>query len=203
MGIPTRFGGDEAPKIGITGLPSVGKTATLIKIVEKLEEDEFRVGGMITKSVYDEKTGRKVGFNIVDWRTKAEGLFAHVEFETKFKAETEDGVFWVDVEVLERIGVGAIEGAMKAPDVDIIIIDEVGKMEMHSDRFCKMVTDCLDAPKPVIMTLHKKSRNPLLQDIRRRDDVRILEVTAVNKNLLPYKIEKILKDRLDTTPFYY
>jgi nucleoside-triphosphatase len=53
------------------------------------------------------------------------------------------------------------------------------------------------------MTLHKKSRNPLLQDIRRRDDVRILEVTPVNKNLLPYKIEKILKDRMDTTPFYY
>ena len=158
---------------------------------------------MITKSVYDDKTGRKVGFNIVDWKTKNEGLFAHVDFETKFKAETEDGVFWVDVDVLEKIGVGAIEASMKDDAVDIIIIDEVGKMEMHSDRFCKMVTDCLDAPKPVIMTLHKKSRNPLLQDIRRRDDVRILEVTPVNKNLLPYKIEKILKDRLDTTPFYY
>lgn len=184
-------------------MPSVGKTATLIKIVEKLEEDEFRVGGMITKSVYDPKTGRKVGFQIVDWATKAEGLFAHVDFDTKFKAETEDGVFCVDVDVLEKIGVAAIENAMRTDDIDIIIIDEVGKMEMHSDRFCKIVTDCLDAPKPVIMTLHKKSRNPLLQDIRRRDDVRILEVTPVNKNLLPYKIEKILKDRLDTTPFYY
>lgn len=158
---------------------------------------------MITKSVYDEKTGRKVGFNIMDWGSKQEGLFAHVNFNTKFKAETEDGVFAVDVEVLERIGVAAIEAAIKDENVDIIIIDEVGKMEMHSERFCKTVTDCLDAPKPVIMTLHKKSRNPLLQDIRRRDDVRILEVTAVNKNLLPYKIEKILKDRLDTTPFYY
>lgn len=184
-------------------MPSVGKTATLIKIVEKLEEDEFRIGGMITKSVYDEKTGRKVGFTIVDWKSKQEGLFAHVDFDTKFKAETEDGVFCVDVEVLERIGVGAIQNAMRDEATDIIIIDEVGKMEMHSERFCKTVTDCLDATKPVIMTLHKKSRNPLLQDIRRRDDVRILEVTPVNKNLLPYKIEKILKDKLETTPFYY
>ena len=158
---------------------------------------------MITKSVYDPKTAKKVGFQIVDWKSKKEGLFAHVDFQTKFKAETEEGVFAVDVDVLEAIGVSAIEAAMKDPEVDIIIIDEVGKMEMHSDRFCKVVTECLDAPKPVIMTLHKKSRNPLLQDIRRRDDVRILEVTPVNKNLLPYKIEKILKDRLDTTPFYY
>lgn len=194
---------DEAPKIGITGLPSVGKTATLVRIVEKLEEDEFRVGGMITKSLYDDKTGRKVGFSVMDWKSRAEATFAHVDFETKYKAETDDGVFCVDVDALDRVGVPAIRNALAAEDVDIVIIDEVGKMEMHSDAFCKAVTEALDHPKPVILTLHKKSRNPLLQDIRRRDDVRILEVTAVNKNLLPYKVEKILKDKLDTTTFYY
>ncbi|HHF59364.1 MAG TPA: nucleotide kinase, partial [Thermoplasmatales archaeon] len=36
------------------------------------------------------------------------------------------------------------------------------------------------------------------QDIRRRDDIRILEVTPVNRNLLPYKIEKIMKDQLQS-----
>lgn len=193
----------EAPKIGITGLPSVGKTATLIRIVEKLEQDDFRVGGMITKSVFDNKTGQKVGFIVMDWKSRNEGVFAHVDFDTKFKAETEDGNFCVDVDVLEKIGVPAIRNALTDDTVDLVIIDEVGKMEMHSDVFCKAVTDALDHPKPVILTLHKKSRNPLLQDIRRRDDVRILEVTAVNKNLLPYKVEKILKDKLDTTTFYY
>ena len=44
----------------------------------------------------------------------------------------------------------------------------------------------------MILTLHKKSRNPLLQDIRRRDDVRILEVTPTNRNLLPYKIVRLM-----------
>ena len=69
-------------------------------------------------------------------------------------------------------------------------------MEMLSEKFCKIVIDALDSDKPILVTLHKKSRSPLLQDIRRRDDIRILEVTAVNRNLLPYKIEKIIKDRL-------
>ncbi|HLE96006.1 MAG TPA: nucleoside-triphosphatase [Candidatus Thermoplasmatota archaeon] len=63
---------------------------------------------------------------------------------------------------------------------------------MESDRFCLSVKAALDTPKPMIMTLHKKSRNPLLQDIRRRDDIRILEVTKINRNLLPYKVEKLL-----------
>jgi nucleoside-triphosphatase len=192
---------EAPPKIGITGLPSVGKTATLERIVKKLEQDEFRVGGMITRSLIE--NDEKVGFRVIDWRSREEAVFAHKDFDTKFKAETDDGVYSVDLEALERIGVKAIADSIASPDVDIVIIDEVGKMEMHSEKFCKTVIEALDANKPVIMTLHKKSRNPLLQDIRRRDDVRILEVTAVNKNLLPYKIEKILKDKLDTLAFYY
>jgi nucleoside-triphosphatase len=46
---------------------------------------------------------------------------------------------------------------------------------------------------PTLLTLHKKSRHPLLQDIRRRDDGRILEVTPVNRALLPYKILKLIQ----------
>jgi len=57
----------------------------------------------------------------------------------------------------------------------------------------KAVKDAMEVEKPIILTLHKKSRNPLLQDIRRRDDVRILEVTPINRNLLPYKIIKLMK----------
>ena len=48
--------------------------------------------------------------------------------------------------------------------------------------------------KPTLLTLHKKSRHPLLQDIRRRDDGRILEVTPVNRALLPYKIHKLMRE---------
>ena len=78
-------------------------------------------------------------------------------------------------------------------EAEVIIIDEVGKMEVESDNFVTAVKNALDTNKPLILTLHKKSRNPLLQDIRRRDDVRILEVTPINRNLLPYKIIRLLR----------
>ncbi len=181
-------------KIGITGLPSVGKTRTLLKIVEKLEEKEQIVGGMVTESIDEGAT--RLGFRIVNWLTKEEGILAHVDFtDAKIKV----GDFGVDLGALEEIGIPAIEQAIR--EAEVIVIDEVGKMEMESQLFCDSVKKALDTPKPMIMTLHKKSRNPLLQDLRRRDDVRILEVTPVNKNLLPYKIEKLMKDHLQTS--YY
>ena len=58
--------------------------------------------------------------------------------------------------------------------------------------FTQAVVDTLDAEKSIVMTLHEKSRNALLQDIRRRDELRLLEVTPVNKDLLAFKIVALL-----------
>jgi nucleoside-triphosphatase len=45
----------------------------------------------------------------------------------------------------------------------------------------------------MLITMHKRSRNPLLQSIRKRDDLRTLEVTRINAGLLPSKAVHILK----------
>jgi nucleoside-triphosphatase len=172
-------------KIGITGLPNAGKTQALIKVIEMLEEGDQKVGGMITEPIT--KDNRRVGFYVMDWLTKEKDILAHVDFESKIMV----GRYKVNLDALERVGVKAIESAND--NCDIIIIDEVGRMEVESEKFVDVVKRVLEEDKPLILTLHKKSRNPLLQDIRRRDDVRILEVTPINRNLLPYKIIKLMK----------
>ena len=147
----------EALKIGITGLPGAGKTYCLLKVIEMLEGDGLKVGGMITEPIV--KRNRREGFYVMDWATKEKRVFASREITSK----TMVGRYGVDISALEEVGVNALRGATA------------------------------NADKPLLLTLHKKSRNPLLQDIRRRDDVRILEVTMVNRNLLPYKIVKLMK----------
>jgi nucleoside-triphosphatase len=181
---------DDIPKIGITGMPSVGKTQTLVKIIEFLEENRYKVEGMITEPIVEKK--KRVGFYVVDWQTKDKDVFAHVDIDSKEKV----GKYGVNVVALEKVGIPAIEKAITDQEIKIIVIDEIGKMEMMSERFCEVVIEAMDSDKPIIVTLHKKSRSPLLQDVRRRDDIRILEVTPVNRNLLPYKIQKIMEEKL-------
>jgi len=181
---------DDIPKIGITGMPSVGKTETLLKIIDSLEKHGYLVQGMITEPIIEKK--KRIGFNVKNWKTKEKEVFAHIDFELKEKV----GKYGVEISALENVGVPAIEDAINDENVNIIVIDEIGKMEMLSEKFCEMVIEALDSDKPIIVTLHKKSRTPLLQDVRRRDDIRILEVTPVNRNLLPYKIEKIMEEKL-------
>ncbi len=181
---------DDIPKIGITGMPNVGKTQTLVKVMEFLKDSGYKIEGMITEPLIEKK--KHVGFYVKDWQTGEKEVFAHIDFDSKDKV----GDYGVDLNALEKIGVPAIEKAIADTDVDIIMIDEIGKMEMLSERFCEVVIEALDSDKPIVVTLHKKSRTPLLQDVRRRDDIRILEVTPVNRNLLPYKLEKIMKEKL-------
>ncbi len=171
-------------KIGITGLPGSGKTQTLLRIIQLLEQEGLRVGGMVTEPIV--KDHHRSGFQITNWLTKEHELFAH---ET-FKSRVRSGKYGVNIAALEGLGVQALKQARE--EADVIVIDEVGKMEVESEAFTQSVVDTLDASKSIVMTLHKKSRNPLLQDIRRRDELRLLEVTPVNKNLLAFKIVKLL-----------
>ncbi len=171
-------------KIGITGLPGAGKTTALLSVIDMLKKDDLKIGGMINEPIME---GRyRVGFTTKNFMTGEIETFASTDIESKIMV----GKIGVDISKLETIGVNAIKQACE--ECDIIIIDEVGKVEVESELFCQVVKDALDVDKPMILTLHKKSRNPLLQDIRRRDDVRILEVTPTNRALLPHKIVRLM-----------
>jgi|TARA_B100000315_G_scaffold245646_1_gene271818 nucleoside-triphosphatase len=188
------------PKIGITGLPRSGKSAVMNKVTEMLENErgkELRgrgevpssfqiVGGMKTIPIL-EGTAR-VGYSCLNIQSGETGIIAHKEIDSRNRILG----LGLDPEVIASVAVPAIQEAMD--NYEVIVIDEIGKFSVESEEFVAIVREVMDIDKPTIMTLHKKSRHPLLQDIRRRDDSRILEVTPVNRALLPYKIHKIIRE---------
>ena len=188
------------PKIGITGLPRSGKSAVLEKVVEMLLDERRRevrargedpnsarlLGGMRTEAIIED--GERVGFRCINYQTSENAIMAHKSIDSRLRVLG----FGIDTEALESVGVPAIEDAKE--NYEVIIIDEVGKFEVESEGFVRAVREALEMDKPTLLTLHKKSRHPLLQDIRRRDDARILEVTPVNRALLPYKIQKLIRE---------
>ena len=188
------------PKIGITGLPRSGKSAVMEKVVDMLLEerkseilqrggtpDDFNIiGGMRTNPLVE--NGERVGYKCMDIHTGEEGIIAHKDIDTRLRVLG----YGLNLETLENVAVPAITFAHE--ECEMIIIDEIGKFAVESEPFVEAVRAALEVDKPTILALHKKSRHPLLQDIRRRDDARILEVTPVNRALLPYKIHKLMHE---------
>ncbi len=188
------------PKIGITGLPRSGKSAVMQKVVsmladERVEEMRARgddvaaaklLGGMRCEPLVE--NGERVGFKCINYQTGEEAVMAHKKIDSRTRVLG----YGIDPEALDRVAVPAIQEAMD--DYEVIVIDEIGKFSVESEAFVEVVRKAMEVDKPTLVTLHKKSRHPLLQDIRRRDDARILEVTPVNRALLPYKIHKLMRE---------
>lgn len=175
-------------KVGLSGLPGSGKTTTLLKIIPMLIEEGLTVGGVITEEIKEE--GKRVGFYMKDVVSGEKAVMAHINFRTRVRV----GKYYVDTKVVDDLGVRALKYALE--HCDVVVIDEIGKMEMGSKKFIDAVREVLESDKWVVLTMHRKARTPLLQEIRRRDDVRILEVTPINRNLLPFRVLEIIKKEM-------
>ncbi len=77
----------------------------------------------------------------------------------------------------------------------IIIIDEIGKMECLSKYSDHLSSKILDSDKPVIATIALRGGG-LIEDVKRRDDTLIFEVTTSNRDALVDQITQKIRSRL-------
>ncbi|MEW6359455.1 MAG: NTPase [Planctomycetota bacterium] len=163
----------------MTGRPGVGKTTLVRKVVES---GLPIAGGFYTEEIRE--AGRRMGFMIRTLDGK-EDVLAHVESRSRFRV----GRYGVNVEAFERIGVASIEGALMKDG--LIIMDEIGRMELFSERFQNMVIRALDSPRRVFGVIQMR-RNNFLDRIRRRPDTQIITITEGNRDALLAELPALL-----------
>ncbi len=171
-------------KVAITGKPGAGKTAIVQRIAEMIK-DHFTIGGYITLPIIEDD--ELVGYRLRNFVTGLEEVAAHRDWDIKPKINE----LGIRLDAVDRIATAALLQAIA--DHDLILIDEVGKLVSDSREYGVALKEALKCEKPMLITMHKRSRNPLLQTIRRRDDLRTLEVTPINAAILPSKVVRILK----------
>ena len=123
----------------LTGNPGVGKTTVLTRTVDILKEKGYLVGGMISSEA--RQGGTRVGFEILDLSSQKRGWLAHVNQKTGPMV----GKYRVNIKYLEAIGAQAITVA--AENCDVIAIDEIGPMELFSQKFRDATQRALESPR--------------------------------------------------------
>jgi nucleoside-triphosphatase len=176
-----------AKTIFLTGQPSAGKTTVLLRTIDRLREGNLKVGGMVSREIRE--GGVRVGFRIMDLESGKEGWLANTWQQSGPKI----GRYRVCLDDLEQVGVAAILNAVA--HADVVAIDEVGPMELFSPAFRNVVSEALESGKTVLGIVHYKTKDPLVAEIKRRKNTRIVEVTLNNRAELPsLLIQEILKD---------
>lgn len=167
-------------RIFLTGEPGCGKTTIIKDVSQILLSRGVRVGGMI--SMETRKDGVRVGFSLEDLITHVTGILAH----TGGSAGPRVGKYHVNLLDMDRVGVAAIERAIL--EADVLIVDELGPMELHSMPFINAVRNALASTKPFVGTIHKRATHQLVTSIKSNPAHEIIEVTAENRVELPSRI---------------
>jgi nucleoside-triphosphatase len=160
----------------VTGSPGSGKTTVLLKTIEALKARGHSVGGMISREVRTYET--RVGFEVLDLSNGRRGWLAHVNQ----KQGPRVGKYRVNLEDLNNIGARAIAKAIE--NFDMIAVDEIGPMELHSEEFKDAVKRAVESGKLVIGTVHWKARDKFIDEVKAREDAEMFRVTYENRGNL-------------------
>lgn len=159
-------------KVLLTGRPGVGKTTVIKKVLEGFGG---RAGGFYTEEI--RRGNIREGFRIrtLDGRN---GILAHISHSGPFRV----GKYGVDVDAFDGIAVPSLERALERDE--LVIIDEIGKMELFSRRFRSLLQRILESEKGILGVIHRET-DPFTRRIRQWPAVEILAVTETNRNFLP------------------
>ena len=174
-------------RLGLTGQPRIGKSTLMKKVIEQLKARGIVMGGMLTADIHE--GGQRVGFSLEDIRTGEKGILAHVHF---IRPGPTVGKYTVNLTDLDRIGTQAIFEALARPETQVLLIDEIGPMELKSRLFVAALEKALASDKHLMLTVHQRSAHELVQRIKRT--FQVLEVTVTNRDELPTVIMEALRE---------
>jgi nucleoside-triphosphatase len=164
-------------RILLEGRPGSGKTTVAARLAGLLADRGVDVRGFVTHEV--RSGGRRVGFD-VETLDGERATLAHV----RFGGPPRVGRYGVDIEAFERVALPALA---TPPPPGVVLMDELGKMELASPRFREAVVRLLDEPVTVVATVHV-FKNPFTDALKRRSDVERVRVTHGTRDDLPQQL---------------
>ena len=164
----------------ITGYPGIGKTTIIGKASRALMK--YRPAGFFTSEIRQE--GRRTGFELRSLNGKKMMVLSHINIESPYII----GKYRVDLVAFEQY----VESfSISENRGNLVIIDEVGKMECLSEKFIGLIRSLLDADETVLLASVALRGGGFISQIKKRNDVMIYEMTLKNRDSL---FQKIIQD---------
>lgn len=177
---------DRRKNILLTGSPGTGKTTACRKILEYFSASGIRARGFITEEIRE--SGKRKGFRIVTLDGKT-GILSHVDHRSRHTV----GRYGVNLTDLEQVALPEI--LPRGEREELIVIDEIGTMELKSRAFQETLVRTLDSPARVLATI-KLGGHPLIRKIKLRPDVHLIELTPANRDSIPEKLLEMLRHEI-------
>lgn len=161
----------------LTGHPGIGKTTIIREVIHALSD---RAGGFYTEEITG--PGGRKGFRLMTLDGQ-ETILAHREIRDRKAPRV--GRYGVDVQALDRVGVAALHRAMA--DGKVVVVDEIGRMELYSSAFRDAIMRAIIGSTPVLGTIVRKP-HPEADALKSLAQVTLWDVTPRTRAELPEKV---------------
>jgi len=170
------------PRILLTGPPRAGKTTLAGRLADQLAAVGVSVGGFLTREIRED--GERAGFTVEEIGGSS-AVLAHVALPEGPIV----GRYHVNVAGFDGLAQPAIDQPRAA--AGIVIIDELGQMELFSTAFIGSFSRLLDQAVPLVATVHAR-QHPVTDAIKQRSDIELREVRPGHADeLLTYMISRL------------
>jgi len=170
----------------LTGRPGCGKTTLIRRLVEGLG---VPAGGFYTEEI--RRGGRREGFALITLDGQTATL-ASVHSASRQRVSK----YGVDLKAMDEVGARAIERATAG--AALVVIDEIGKMELFSNQFRQAVLSALESGKPILGSIMLVP-HPWADAIKARPEVEVIVVTEANRSQLQGNLLATLRKQLHAT----
>jgi nucleoside-triphosphatase len=159
----------------LTGRPGVGKTVVVQKVVASLPG--WRLAGFYTEEI--RVAGQRQGFRAVTF-DGSERIMAHLDLRGPHRV----GKYGVDVSVIDQLADAELN---LNPEVNLYLVDEIGKMESLSQRFIAAMRELLNSRALVLATIAQRGGG-FIEKAKQTKDAELWEVTRANRDELPERV---------------
>jgi nucleoside-triphosphatase len=174
-------------KILLTGPPRCGKSTLISKLINFCNESEIEIDGFLTPEVTEEN--KRIGFDIERITTTEKKRLARIG---NFKTQHKLGRYHIFIEEFEVIITELVNLEFK--DIKLIIVDEIGKMELFSEKFQTFIKLIFNSDVNIIATIGQNLRHPLKDHLLNLPDVLLYTLTRENWQSLYLKFLNFIKE---------
>lgn len=167
----------------ITAEPHVGKSTLLSKVISSIE----RKKGFYAREI--RKGTERIGFEFVTNRHAKNEAYPLASVG-QGKLMLQVGKYTVTPEHLDTYCAWSLN--LSISEKDFLYIDEIGQMQLLSKLFPAYVRKCLDSEATVIATISKVFEHDFIQEIKKRDDIILIELTKDNRNEMEAQIHGLI-----------
>ncbi|MFX1480077.1 MAG: nucleoside-triphosphatase [Promethearchaeota archaeon] len=172
-------------KILLTGPPRCGKSTLIMKVINYCKENEITVDGFLTPEV---KEGTKrIGFDIKRISTNERRMLARIgNYSTQYRLGKYHVFIWEFEKIITKLE------RLEFKESSIVVVDEIGKMELYSQKFQKLIKFLFKLDANIIATIGQGLKHPIKDYLLNLPEILLFTLNRENLQTVQQKVLDII-----------